>query len=220
MNRLANSNGRWEDHAMLCQPFVIGQQSGAVARSIEEPMPTVSTAGAIRLVEPFIAAYHNGDGSERRTHSLDEPLPTQDTSNRFALVEPFAMHITHRGNDAARCHSLDKPLPTITTAKRGEISLVEPVIVKYYGNGDNCRSLNEPLPTVTTRDRFMLVQFSDGTKLGLDILTRMLQPTELAACHSFPKSYRFTGNKEDQTTQIGNSVPVELAAAHAEAALI
>jgi DNA (cytosine-5)-methyltransferase 1 len=62
----------------------------------------------------------------------------------------------------------------------------------------------------------MLVECKSGREVAeLDILTRMLQPHDLAAAHSFPKSYQFTGSKEAQTKQIGNSVPVELAAAHA-----
>jgi site-specific DNA-cytosine methylase len=54
----------------------------------------------------------------------------------------------------------------------------------------------------------------------LDILFRMLQPHELADAHSFPKHYVFTGTKEDQTAQIGNSVPVKTAQAHHRALLL
>ena len=80
--------------------------------------------------------------------------------------------------------------------------------------------MQEPLDTVTTKARFMLVEALSGREVAeLDIRTRMLQPHELAAAHSFPKGYRFVGNKEEQTKQIGNSVPVEMAAAHAEAVL-
>ncbi len=48
----------------------------------------------------------------------------------------------------------------------------------------------------------------------LDIRTRMLQPHELAKAHSLD-DFKFTGSKEDQTKQIGNSVPKKLAEAHA-----
>jgi DNA (cytosine-5)-methyltransferase 1 len=37
----------------------------------------------------------------------------------------------------------------------------------------------------------------------------MLQPHELAAATSFPKSYVFCGNREDTVKQIGNSWPGE-----------
>ena len=50
----------------------------------------------------------------------------------------------------------------------------------------------------------------------IDILLRMLKPSELAAAHSFPKDYVLTGNRSDQVKQIGNSVPVMTAAAMCE----
>jgi DNA (cytosine-5)-methyltransferase 1 len=81
------------------------------------------------------------------------------------------------------------------------------VLVKYYGTAIGA-SLDEPLDTVTTKDRFGLVQFEvDGVTYGLDIRFRMLQPHELAAAMTFPASYPFTGNKSEQTKQIGNAVP-------------
>ena len=47
----------------------------------------------------------------------------------------------------------------------------------------------------------------------------MLAPHELAAAHSFPRSYRFRGTKEQQVKQIGNSVPVKTARALCREAL-
>lgn len=43
-----------EPHHYLCTPLVLGQQSGSVARSVSEPCPTISTAGAVRLVIPAV----------------------------------------------------------------------------------------------------------------------------------------------------------------------
>ncbi|HEV2207328.1 MAG TPA: DNA cytosine methyltransferase [Verrucomicrobiae bacterium] len=150
--------------------------------------------------------------------SIDAPLPTvQAAGQHLMLCQPFIYHITHRGRHASRCHSLQKPLPTITTAHRGEMALVQPLVLKYYRTG-RCKPLDLPLDSVTTKARFRLIQCGNTT-LGLDIFTRMLLPAELAACHSFPPQYEFTGNLADKICQIGNSVPVELAAAHAAAIL-
>lgn len=74
-------------HVALCQPFVIGQQSGAAPRSVSEPLPTVATAGAIALVEPFLVKYY-GAGVAR---SVGEPLDTVTTRDRFGLVEPLPL---------------------------------------------------------------------------------------------------------------------------------
>ena len=38
----------------LCQPFVLGQQSCAAARTVDQPLPTIATAGAISLIQPQI----------------------------------------------------------------------------------------------------------------------------------------------------------------------
>lgn len=227
--------------------FVIGQQSGAVARNVDDPIPTVAGAGAISLVEPFIITtnwtdtnrskprsidepipaitsqgqialiepflleYHNGKNSERRTKPVSDPLPTLDTSNRFGLVEPFILPLEgiYKGNSP---RSINEPLPTITS--RGGGALVEPFLVEYYGNGASS-SVDEPIKTLTGRDRFGLVEpltFEHaGKKYLLDIRFRMLQPHELARAMSFPKDYRFRGNREQVVKQIGNAVPVNLA---------
>lgn len=71
-------------HHMLCEPFVIGQQSGAMPRSVDQPVPTVACAGAIRLVEPMIVKYYRTGICK----SVDEPLDTVTTKPRFMLVEP------------------------------------------------------------------------------------------------------------------------------------
>lgn len=210
------------NHVCLVEPFVIGQQSGATARGVDQPLPTVCCAGAIRLVEPFIYIANHGEDLKRRgtvgrrVKSLDEPLPTVTTSGGLALCEPMIVQTDQTGGNGCYVRSIDRPLATVVTKQN--MILVEPMVMKYYKTG-RCKSLNQPLDTVTTKARFMLVEPISGDTVGIDILTRMLQPHELAASHSFPKHYKFTGTKADQTKQIGNSVPVELACAHAEAAL-
>lgn len=212
------------NHFLLCEPFMItanhqdreGASAASRVHSLDKPMPTITSIQSHQLVEPFITAYHNGRDGERRNHSVDEPLPTQDTSNRFALVQPIIVTTDQTGGKGKYVRTVDEPLATIVS--KSNMRLCEPVIIKYYGKGENAVSVDVPLPTVTTSDRFALVQpTQEGIQLG--ILTRFLQPHELAAAHSFPKDYKLTGNQRDQVKQIGNSVPVELAAAHAHAAL-
>lgn len=79
----------------LVEPFVIGQQSGSVPRRVSEPAPTLSTAGAIALVEPFLVAYYS-NGSGREPQSIRKPLPTLTTTDRFGLVEAGLGDITLR----------------------------------------------------------------------------------------------------------------------------
>jgi DNA (cytosine-5)-methyltransferase 1 len=98
-----------------------------------------------------------------------------------------------------------QPIPTV----HGDgIGLVEPHLCEFYGNGQP-HPITEPVPTVTTRDRFALVEpVVDG--YVLDIRFRMLQPHELSAAMSFPKGYKFTGNKSEQVKQIGNAWDVSM----------
>jgi DNA (cytosine-5)-methyltransferase 1 len=77
----------------LCEPFVIGQQSGASPRSTKDPLPTIATAGAIALCQPFLTKYY---GTAKSAQSVLEPLDTVTAKSRFALVEPREMDILFR----------------------------------------------------------------------------------------------------------------------------
>lgn len=137
---------------------------------------------------------------------MDEPVPTVAGKGAIAKVdvEPFVFNMAHANGDHDRSKSPDEPLQTI--AGKGMFGLVEPYIVKFYGNGENAESIDDPLATVTAKDRFALCIPSIG--IALDIRFRMLQPHELAAAMSFPKGYEFTGNREAKVKQIGNAVPL------------
>lgn len=215
-------------HATLVEPFVMkyhgnhkGRGDGAERNnSVDEPLPTQDTSNRMCLVEPFIQHLTHHGADAPRCHSVDEPLPTVTGAHRgeMALVEPYLVQTDQTGGNGACIHGLDKPVPTVVSKQN--LLLVEPLVLKYYKTG-RCRPVDAPLDTVTTKARFMLVECKTGREVAeIDILTRMLQPHELGAAHSFPGHYKFTGNKEDQTKQIGNSVPVELAAAHARALFV
>lgn len=198
-------------HFGVCSPFLIGAggpQGAGHPRSADAPLGTVLPGGHRAVVQPFLVEYHGG---KERVRTLGQPLPTQDTSNRFAVALPYLVKY-YEGSDAA---SIEKPLPSVT-ANYEHLGLASPFLVSYYGNGD-AHSVSDPLDTVTTKDRFGLAQpvlkGEDGQLYLLDILFRMLQPSELAAAHSFPKGYSFAGKRDDIVRQIGNSVPVQTAAA-------
>jgi DNA (cytosine-5)-methyltransferase 1 len=192
------------------EPFLVMIYGNRGLRSVDAPVPTVTTSPAhIALVRPFLVRYqgnHAGrsDGAGR-VHDIELPLPVQDTSNRYGLVRPFLLPPEgyYRGN-APR--SIDSPLQTVT-AGRGGGGIVQPFLIKYHGQG-GARSIQEPLATLTTKDRYGLVS---GERL--DITFRMLQPHELAAAMSFPAGYIFGGCRDKQVKQIGNAVPVLTAAA-------
>ncbi len=215
-------------HALV-EPFIIPKHSRDRARSVDKPMPAMTTRQGQALVEPMII----GQQSCAAARPVSSPIPTVAARGAIALVQPFITHSTHHGTRRGEmnlieaiivqtdqtgsnghcCQTVDSPIKTVVSKQN--MALVEPFVVKYYGTGI-AKHLRQPLDAVTTKDRFLLVEPKTHQVLAeLDIRFRMLQPHELAAAHSFPAHYRFTGTKEDQTKQIGNSVPVRLAEAHA-----
>jgi DNA (cytosine-5)-methyltransferase 1 len=201
----------------LCEPFLVPQFNEAPPKSVDEPLGTITTTSrGIRLIEPFIVPIDNGSSADGGARSVNDPLSTIVTKDRHALVDPYIVSVNHGGGEERRAHPVSEPVPVITT-KNG-YALVEPLLVKYYGNEKDVQPVTEPLDTVTTKGRFGLVTNEcDGYRL--DIRFRMLQTHELAAAQGFisgPKAkdeYIFQGTKSDQTKQIGNAVPVNLAAA-------
>jgi len=178
----------------LVQPLVmhIGQTSSkGRVRSVHEPLATVVTKEEACLIEPLFIPQHSC-GEVRPTSG---PLSTVATKGAIGLVEP--LFIPYRSTGAVRPAS-GYPIPTLVTY--GWVGLVEPLLMNYYGNG-TCEPISKPVPAVTTRDRFALIT-PENCRIGF----RMLKPHELAAAQSFPRDYRFTGNRGEIVKQIGNAV--------------
>lgn len=142
---------------------------------------------------PMVIAMEHGG----RALPLAEPLPTVTCAKGGAFGLAYVLPQHGGGN----LRPVTEPAPTVATS--GALALV----LEYYGNG-RARPVTEPLPTVTTRDRFALIQAEGG-----DILFRMWRPKEIARAQGFRPDYRFTGNVQEQTKQIGNAVPRHLARA-------
>lgn len=157
--------------------FVIGQQSGSAPRSVDQPTPTISGAGAISFVEPTVHEVTDDDSRQVRVefdsrfvkpfiiqmdqggrlHDVNNPMPTITSADGFAVVEPYIVEY-HSGNKSERrTRSVDEPMPTLDTSNR--FGLVQPYLVKMYGTGEPTQSIEAPLPTITTgRNRFYLAE--------------------------------------------------------------
>lgn len=202
----------------LIQPCIIpffGERKGQEPRThdINEPLPVVTSHGAGGLAVPFIISAGGPEGQGRNPKHIDEPLGTVMAQDHKALVQPYIIPLNHGPSDM-RSHSIDSPMPAVTTFDAW--ALIKPFLVKYYGTKQRPKTVDEPVETITAKDRFALAQ----TKVSqvpegyiLDILFRMLQPHELAAAMSFPKSYVLVGNRENRVKLIGNAVPARLAKA-------
>lgn len=225
------------------QPFLVTLRNHVAPRSMEQPVPTLTTARNVALCEPFMLQQQSG-GAPR---SVSDPVPTVATKGAIALVQPFLVEANHsdKGNAPRRARGMDEPFPTITTNR--SVGLVEPFLINidhHGGNGQQIRGIDSPVPTVTTKARTAVVEpfitkyFGTGIaksveepldtvttkdRFGLvvpelsgarlDIRFRMLQPNELARAQGFPSDYRFVGTKSDVVKQIGNAVPPGLARA-------
>lgn len=196
----------------LAQPFMMSAGGPEVGpRSTEEPAHTVLTRDHIGLAAPFITAAGGPEGMGRQPHSVDEPLGTVVGENHRAVIVPVT-HQDPAGKDRG-ARSVDAPLPTVTTAHRGELGVATACLVRYNGSSD-VESVDKPMGTLTTKPKFaLLVTYTDGRQVVLDILFRMLRPRELARAQSFPDGYKFTGSTADIVKQIGNAVPVKMAKA-------
>ena len=201
--------GDWAEPFLAILRGTKDSQCRASVRRLNEPLPTVSAGGVhAGIVEPFLVRYNGGDD---RHHSINEPVPVLDCSNRYGMVEPLFIP----QQSAGTVKPVSNPLPTVAAA--GAISIVEPFMVKFYGNEHGAESLNDPIDTICTKDRFGLVRGYlvevNGARYVLDIRFRMLQPHELAKGMGFPADYKFAGKKKDQVKQIGNAVSPNLSEA-------
>ncbi len=211
----------------LVRPFIVKLNNNANAEDIDKPLTSVLAGGQHHaLCQPFIMDYFGlKHDHEFHVKSIDKPLPTVTTEPHHYLCQPVI--IDHFRNGEAR--STEEPLGAQTTHDR--YSVATPLILGQNG-GARALPIDRPCPTIATKGAIRLATpvIVDGVDVSylprlpdgryLDIRLRMLKPSELAAAHSFPRDYVLTGNRTEQVRQVGNSVPVETAAAMCAADLV
>lgn len=146
----------------LAQPIILHKMNsdgGRSARGVDEPIPTVTTAGAGFIARPILTPYY-GSGSGLTGQSVDEPMPAQGTKERFALAMPFLVpNFGEVPGQQPRTHDIAEPAPAITAS--GHIQLAQPFVFRAnQGDGRNGsqRSVAEPLPTVTCSESMAIAQ--------------------------------------------------------------
>ena len=182
--------------------------------SLDAPLPTLTASPSMGLAQPVLVQTSQTGGNGGYSRPTGQPLPTLTTKKDLCLATPQAKpyivpNFGERHGQGPRVHDVDEPVPAVTS--RGAGSLVSPMLV-------------EPI-LKQVRDADMdprRLVFVDGDPYLLDIRFRMLQNPELARAMGFEddeSSYEFVGNVTEVTKQIGNAVPVHLAAALVKAAL-
>jgi DNA (cytosine-5)-methyltransferase 1 len=184
--------------------FCLGQQSGAAPRSVNDPLPTISAAGAISLTQPMLIVFRNNCDSA----SLGRPLPTVCTSpGHFGLLQPYLMAMEHASEDSGdsrRCHSLDKPLMTITS--KGLFGVCSPYLIGAGGatGQQSPQDIDAPLGTILADDRRALIHpylieyhgGSDGHRRTRDLnspMPTMDTSNRFGLCQPFLVSYYGNG---------------------------
>lgn len=212
-----------KDRLGLAEPVlmeVAHAEGGDRTAPIDDPLKTITTHRttglAMPLADPILLDVAHGDPSGPHITSTGEPLPTVTATNTQAVVnpqaEPFLVpQFGEAPGQEPRVHDVREPLPAVTSHGAG--ALVEPTI-----------GVVEPVLQAVTEagvdpDRVVLI---DGQPYILDIRFRMLRNGELARAMGFSDeegAYEFHGTVAEVTKQIGNAVPVHVAAALVKAVL-
>ena len=182
--------------------------------SLDAPLPTLTASPSMGLAQPVIVQTSQTGGNGSYSRPTGQPLPTLTTRNDMGVATPTAKpyivaNFGERNGQEPRVHDVDGPVPAVTNLGAGSpVSpmLVEPILKQLRDANVDPRR----------------VVFVDGHPYLLDIRYRMLQNPELARAMGFEDeetSYEFVGNVTEVTKQIGNAVPVNLAAALVKAAL-
>ncbi|MBC3345388.1 DNA cytosine methyltransferase [Pseudomonas sp. SWRI196] len=214
-------------HAMGISTVFMAQMNGGFnttdAKSIEEPMTTVTNTGSQQQLVAANLVHLRGNCDAR---DVDDPLRTISAGGEHhGLVTAFM----ERAFGASVGQGLNEPAPTITAGGGGKSSLVSltlspeheagalrvaAFLISYYGT-ENISACDAPAPTITTKDRLAMVTVMvKGTPYVIvDICLRMLKPSELYKAQGFPADYIISHGadgkpftKTQQVHMCGNSV--------------
>ena len=201
------------------------------------PLPTVTTTAAFALATPVLQPQAGPPHQ-----ALNAPVDDEAPWTAYPELTPLLVQRGQTGGNGHYVRPATNPAPTITT--QSDLALATPFLVPNFGEAPNqqprTHSIWQPLSTVTGKGACNLVVptgrhtdlpadidprrlvYINGEPYLLDIRFRMLQNDELARAMGFDDeetTYEFSGTATQVTKQIGNAVPVNLAAALVRATL-
>ncbi|MCF5170740.1 DNA cytosine methyltransferase [Pseudomonas canadensis] len=214
-------------HAMGISTVFMAQMNGGfnttVAKSIEDPMTTVTNTGSQQQLVAANLVHLRGNCDAR---DVNDPLHTISAGGQHHGLASAFMERAFGGSIG---QGLEEPAPTITAGGGGKSSLVSlklspeheagalriaAFLISYYGT-ENISACDSPAPTITTKDRLAMVTVMvKGTPYVIvDICLRMLKPSELYKAQGFPADYIISHGadgkpftKTQQVHMCGNSV--------------
>jgi DNA (cytosine-5)-methyltransferase 1 len=185
-------------------------QIAASAAPATDPLRTISAQGnhhgiatADELPPLYLKAYMGEVG-----YPVSHPLGTITAIDHHQLLRPpdplLVSYYTRL--DAAR--PVGQPMGTLTAEPRHGL-LQGPergaFLASYYRSATYCDPRSEPMGTLTSLDRHSLIQRGRVPTVE-ECYFRMLQTHEHQAGMAFPSTYVITGDKREQTAQLGNAV--------------
>lgn len=177
--------------------FVSAYYGNGFNSPIERPSPTLTTAGRLSVVRPFITNYYSGGG---QISGVDEPTgalltnPKQRIVNAHYLLNP--QYSSVGGSVEKPCFTLiarmDKRPPYLVSVQQGV-----------------------PAWTIAPDDSPEMKRVKEFCSLYgiVDITMRMLRIPEMKRIQGFGDDYVLIGSKAEQTKFIGNAVEVKQASA-------
>lgn len=94
----------------LVEPFITILKGQSNVRSVDDPLPTLTTNPHLYLCEPFMVTMKG----KKSMRSVDKPMATITTIPGIYLCEPFLV----KYNGTGKAQSVDRPIDTITTKDR------------------------------------------------------------------------------------------------------
>lgn len=135
-------------------PFILGQHGGSVARSINEPTPTIASAGFLRVIEAFVQPPNGIMGGDRsnKARRISDPLQTVTAGRGGGHVVQARILPNPRSKAIPRPRSSQEPVPTLTAHGCRQTGLMEPMLMQSGGPEGAPQDPRSPLRTVLTRE--------------------------------------------------------------------
>ncbi len=131
----------------ILAPLTMHNHTNAGGTHINNPVNTITTAGAQMLITPHLSKYFGGVVGEK----AENPLPTVTAVDHNAIVAPsLIQYHTEQSEKEVRASGLEKPVMTVDGSNRYGIAAAH---LTQYFKGDHYHSPEDPLHTVTTEIR-------------------------------------------------------------------
>lgn len=129
--------------------------NGSRMREVTDPLPTITSADDIGIVEPFTVQFKGTSPSNvpYTARRVDQPLGTiTGGGGDFGVIEPM---ILSAGGPEVAARPVTRPVNTLLG--RDQMAVVEPLILGQQ-SGAAARPVSEPLPTVAGAGAISITQ--------------------------------------------------------------